>query len=244
MTPKTLKKKSSSLRLLAPAAVLGLLAACGGTPTRYYTLAESTPPATAQRSTADTAALAIEMAPVALPERLARPQLVVGRSGGMVPLRRAPRTEVEVLVQRSGGMLPLRDASEAEVDVLEQSRWSSSFEYELRDALAAGIAGRLSAFDATKAGRPRGIPVYRIAVQLRDFDAQPGTRVDSAFGWSIRRGDGDALLTCQMRLSEAVSGGVDGVAVGAQRITGRLADEIARNVGALAANQAANCPAA
>lgn len=223
MTPKTLKKKSSSLRLLAPAAVLGLLAACGGTPTRYYTLAESTPPATAQRSTADTAALAIEMAPVALPERLARPQLVV---------------------RRSGGMLPLRDASEAEVDVLEQSRWSSSFEYELRDALAAGIAGRLSAFDATKAGRPRGIPVYRIAVQLRDFDAQPGTRVDSAFGWSIRRGDGDALLTCQMRLSEAVSGGVDGVAVGAQRITGRLADEIARNVGALAANQAANCPAA
>ncbi|MFC5606015.1 PqiC family protein [Variovorax soli] len=223
MTPKTLKKKSSSLRLLAPAAVLGLLAACGGTPTRYYTLAESTPPAAAQRSTADTAALAIEMAPVALPERLARPQLVV---------------------RRSGGMLPLRDASEAEVDVLEQSRWSSSFEYELRDALAAGIAGRLSAFDATKAGRPRGIPVYRIAVQLRDFDAQPGTRVDSAFGWSIRRGDGDALLTCQMRLSEAVSGGVDGVAVGAQRITGRLADEIARNVGALAANQAANCPAA
>ncbi len=223
MTPKTLNKKSSSLRLLAPAAVLGLLAACGGTPTRYYTLAESTPPATAQRSTADTAALAIEMAPVALPERLARPQLVV---------------------RRSGGMLPLRDASEAEVDVLEQSRWSSSFEYELRDALAAGIAGRLSAFDATKAGRPRGIPVYRIAVQLRDFDAQPGTRVDSAFGWSIRRGDGDALLTCQMRLSEAVSGGVDGVAVGAQRITGRLADEIARNVGALAANQAANCPAA
>lgn len=223
MTPKTLKKKSSSLRLLAPAAVLGLLAACGGTPTRYYTLAESTPPATAQRSTADTAALAIEMAPVALPERLARPQLVV---------------------RRSGGMLPLRDASEAEVDVLEQSRWSSSFEYELRDALAAGIAGRLSAFDATKAGRPRGIPVYRIAVQLRDFDAQPGTRVYSAFGWSIRRGDGDALLTCQMRLSEAVSGGVDGVAVGAQRITGRLADEIARNVGALAANQAANCPAA
>ncbi|NUT17070.1 MAG: membrane integrity-associated transporter subunit PqiC [Cupriavidus sp.] len=218
---ETLKK--SSLRLVVPAALLGLLAACGGTPTRYYTLAEGTPPAAAQRSTADNAALAIEMAPVALPERLARPQLVV---------------------RRSGGLLPSREASEAEVDVLEQSRWSSSFEYELRDALASAIAGRLSAFDATKSGRPRGIPVYRIAVQLREFDAQPGTRVDSAFGWSIRRGDGDALLTCQMRLSEAVTGGVDGVAAGAQRLTGRLADEIARNVGALAANQAASCPAA
>ena len=224
MISKTLKrKKSSLLRLALPVAFAGMLAACGGTPTRYYTLAESMPPAAAQRSTADTAPLAIEMAPVALPERLARPQLVV---------------------RRDSGVLPLREPSEAEVDVLEQSRWSSSFEYELRDALASGVAGRLSAFDATKSGRPRGIPVYRIAVQLRDFDAQPGTRVDSAFGWSIRRGDGDALLTCQLRLSEPVTGGVDGVAAGAQRITGRLADEIARNVGALAANQAASCPAA
>lgn len=219
MSPKKLK---SSLRLATPAAALAVLAACSGAPTRYYTLAESTPSATAQRATADTAALAIEMAPVALPERLARPQLVVRRTG----------------------VLQLRETSEAEVDVLEQSRWSSSFEYELRDALASGVAGRLSAFDATKSGRPRGIPVYRIAVQLREFDAQPGTRVDTAFGWSVRRGDGDALLTCQLRLSESVTGGVDGVAVGAQRITGRLADEIARNVSALAANQPARCPAA
>lgn len=217
-----MKLKKSSLRSGVAVAALGLLAACGGTPTRYYTLAESTPSAAAQRGSADTAALAIEMAPVALPERLARPQMVV---------------------RRTTGVLPLRGSSEAEVDVLEQSRWSSSFEYELRDALASGIAGRLSAFDATKSGRPRGVPVYRIAVQVREFDAQPGTRVDGAFGWSIRRGDGDALLTCQLSLSEAVSGSVDGVAVGAQRVTSRLADEIARNVSALAANQAARCPA-
>jgi len=221
------KSKTSALRprLLAAAFGLGLLAACGGTPTRYYTLAEGAPAAQAQRSTADSAALAIELAPVALPERFARPQLVVRRGGG-------------------GGALGLRGGSEAEVEVLEQSRWSSSFEYELRDALASGIAGRLSAFDATKSGRPRGIPVYRIAVQLREFDAQPDARVDSAFGWSIRRGDGDALLTCQLRLSESVANGVDGVAAGAQRVTGRLADEIARNVSALAANRPARCPAA
>ncbi|MBS0342103.1 MAG: membrane integrity-associated transporter subunit PqiC [Proteobacteria bacterium] len=222
MSPKKLKK-TTPVRLAVPAALLGLLAACGGTPTRYYTLAESTPPATAQSNSPDTAALAIEMGPVALPERLARPQLVV---------------------RRSGGALPAREASAAEVEVLEQSRWSSSFEYELRDALASGIAGRLSAFDATKSGRPLGIPVYRIAVQLREFDAQPGTRVDTSFAWSVRRAGADTLVTCQLRLSEAVGGGVDGVALGAQRITARLADEIARNVGALAANQAASCPAA
>jgi uncharacterized protein len=127
--------------------------------------------------------------------------------------------------------------------VLEQSRWSSSFENELRDALSAGVAARLSAFDATKAGRPRGIPVYRISVQLRQFDAQPGSQVDGAFGWSVRRGDEDAALACQIQLSEPAASGADGVAQSAQRITARVADEIARNVAALAANQPARCPA-
>ncbi|MGR4869878.1 membrane integrity-associated transporter subunit PqiC [Variovorax sp. LARHSF232] len=195
-----------------------LLAGCSSTPTRYYTLAETTPAAAAAAAPA-AVPLAIEMAPVAMPERLARPQLVVRQAAS-----------------------PQKDA-QTELEVLEQSRWSSSFEYEMRDALGAAIAMRLSAFDATKVGRPRGLPLYRIAVQLNQFDAQPGSRVDSAFGWSLRRGDEDALLTCQLQLSEPLTGGVDGVALGAQRITARVADEIARNVAALAAGRPAQCPA-
>ncbi len=194
-----------------------LLAGCSSTPTRYYTLAEATP-APAPAAAPAAVPLAIEMAPVAMPERLARPQLVVRQAASQ------------------------KDA-QAQVEVLEQSRWSSSFEYEMRDALGAAIATRLSAFDATKVGRPRGLPLYRIAVQLNQFDAQPGSRVDSAFGWSLRRGDEDALLTCQLQLSEPLRGGVDGVALGAQRITARVADEIARNVAALVAGRPAQCPA-
>jgi uncharacterized protein len=203
-------KKPLGWSLIFPAL---LLAGCAGTATRYYTLAEATPAASVLRAP-DQPALAIELSPVAMPERLARPQMVVRRSS-----------------------MPA-----AEVEVLEQSRWSSSFEYELRDALSAGVAGRLAAFDATKAGRPRGVPLYRIAVQLRQFDAQPGSRVEGAFGWSIRKGDEDAVLACQVQLSEAAASGVDGVAQSAQRITARVADEIARNVAALAANQPARCP--
>lgn len=221
MSPKNDSRPiAAALAALAAAAVL---AGCGGTPTRYYTLAEGggAPPA-AQRGGADTARFAIEMAPLAVPERLARPQMVVRRTG----------------------LLQSRDASQAEVDVLEQSRWVSSFEFELRDALSSGIATRLGAFDATKAGRPAGVPVYRISVQLRQFDAVPGTRVDSDFGWSVRRADSDLAVACQMQLSEPVTGGVEGVALGAQRITARLADEISRNVSSLAANQPARCPAA
>jgi len=214
---------------LAAAALIALaLAGCGGTPTRYYTLAEpASAPASAPRGSADAATLVIEMAPVAMPERFARPQLVVRRTGSVLQ-----------------GEQKASERAQAEVEVLEQSRWSSSFEYEMRDALGAAIAQRLSAFDATQVGRPRGVPVYRIAVQMRQFDALPGERIDSAFGWSVRRSDGDALLTCQMQLSETVSGGLDGVATGAQRITGRLADEIARTVSALAASRSARCPAA
>jgi uncharacterized protein len=193
-----------------------LVAGCSSTPTRYYTLAEATPPAAAAPA-AVVMPLAIEMAPVAMPERFARPQLVVRQAAAQ------------------------KDA-QAEVEVLEQSRWSSSFENELRDALGAGIATRLSAFDATKVGRPRGLPVYRIAVQLNQFDAQPGSRIDSAFGWTVRLAEGDALLTCHLQLSEPVSGGMDGVALGAQRITARMADEIARGISALAGGRPAQCP--
>ena len=227
MSTEKNKNKNGLARVALAAACLGLLAACGGTPTRYYTLAETAGTAGVVRPTADNAALAIEMAPVALPERFARPQMVVRRDGGLLASEKKSQ-----------------EVSQAEVEVLEQSRWSSSFEYELRDALGAGVARRLSAFDATQAGRPRGLPVYRIAVQLSQFDAVPGDRIDTAFGWSIRRGDGDALLTCHVQFREALTGGLDGVALGAQRITGRLADEIARNVAALAANQGARCPAA
>jgi uncharacterized lipoprotein YmbA len=215
-----MKKNSKTSGMAAPF-TLGLLtvllvAGCSSTPTRYYTLAENTPPAAAFAPAAATS-LAIEMAPVAMPERFARPQLVVRQAAAQ------------------------KDA-QAEVEVLEQSRWSSSFENELRDALGAGIATRLSAFDATKVGRPRGLPVYRIAVQLNQFDAQPGSRVDSAFGWSVRLADGDALLTCQLQLSEPVSGGMDGVARGAQRIAARMSDEIARSISALAGGRPTQCP--
>ena len=215
-----MKKNNETSGMMAAPFALGLLAllvaGCSGTPTRYYTLAE-TAPAPAAAAPAAATPLAIELAPVAMPERFVRPQLVVRQAAA-------------------------QKEAQAELEVLEQSRWSSSFENELRDALAAGIATRLSAFDATKVGRPRGLPVYRIAVQLNQFDAQPGSRVDSAFGWSVRLADGDALLTCQLQLGEPVSGGMDGVALGAQRITARMAEEIARNVAALAAGRQAQCP--
>ena len=84
----------------------------------------------------------IEVMPVTVPERLARPQLVVNNKG-----------------------------QEGELLVLEQARWSSPFNHELRDGLASAIAEKLGAIKVIPRGRPPGQPVYRIAVELSQFDA-------------------------------------------------------------------------
>jgi uncharacterized lipoprotein YmbA len=180
-----------------------LLAGCASTAPQYYSLAEAAPAAHAPAA-GGSAPVFIELAPLAMPERFARPQLVVRQKGA---------------------------AEGPQVDILEEHRWSSSFENELRDALSSGIAGRLGAVDATRGGSPRGQPVMRIAVQLRQFDAVQGSRVDASFSWSLRRSDQAPSLACQLSLSEPVEGGgIDALARGTQRATAKLADAIARSV--------------
>ncbi len=196
---------------LAFLALAAVLAGCASKPDNYYTLASPVAAADAAPSTLGGAApLYIELAPVAVPERLARPQMVVRQPNGSV-----------------------------QVEVLEQHRWASSFENELRDALASGIAGRLGALDVTKGGRQTSQPVWRIAVQLQQFDAVDGGRVDAGFSWTLRRSDEARTLVCQLNLGEAVGNGMDAVARGAQRVTAAAAAAMARSVDAARANPSA-----
>ena len=200
--------KMFSATAVCAAAVL--VAGCASPPDRYFTLA--TPAAPVAPVVAVPAAgtpMFIELAPVAMAERLARPQMLV---------RKAPA---------SGG-------ASAEVELLEQHRWASSFENEMRDALASGIAARLGAVDLTKGGRQPAQPAWRIAVQLQNFDAVENSRVDAAVSWTVRRSDGERSTTCQWSGSEPVGSGIDALAQGAQRVTAKAAETIARHVGAMA----------
>lgn len=205
---------------LAVAAAL-FAAGCANSPDRYYTLAEpigATPGVavapTGGAGAAPASSLFIDVAPVAMAERLARPQLVVSRAG----------------------------AQTAEVSLLEQHRWTASFESEMRDALAAGIAARLGAVDVTKGARLAGQPVWRIAVQLQRLDLIENQRADAAFSWTVRRADAERGTACQWTGSEPASGGIEAVALGARRLTGRVSAQIARHVQALQADPAAACP--
>ncbi|MCZ2495837.1 hypothetical protein GN316_03615 [Xylophilus sp. Kf1] len=195
-------------KALTVLATVALVAGCAAPKDRYYTLAAPTVAAAPPPVTP----LFIEMAPVALPERLARPQMLVRKN-----------------------------APGAEVRLLEQHRWASSFENELRDALAAGVAGRTGAVDVTKGGRQGSAPAWRIAVQVRQFDAVEDDRVEAAMSWTLRRADRDASLSCQWSASEKVDTGIDALARGAQRVAQRAADAIGDQVLALQASPSAVC---
>ncbi|MGI4777287.1 MAG: PqiC family protein [Janthinobacterium lividum] len=207
-TPCTLRSVVAGLGGIA---FVALMAGCASPPDRYFTLAMPAPAQPAARTAPGGAPMFVELAPVAMPERLARPQMLV---------RKAP----------SGG------GPGAEVELLEQHRWASSFENEMRDALASGIATRLGAVDLSKGGRQPAQPAWRIAVQLQNFDAVENSRVDATFSWTARRADGERSTTCQWTGTEPVGDGIDALAQGAQRVTARAAEAIAANVGRLAAS--------
>lgn len=201
----------SKVTVAMVAALVSALAACASAPTRFYTLA---PAAQTPLSSAATAPLYIEVAPVSVPERLMRPQLVL-------------RTDT------------------ARIDILEQDRWSSSFNDELRDALAAQLVNRLGAIDVTHGARPANIPVYRIGVTLTQFDAARAGKVDAQFSWTATRSDQRGTVgntACQLHLSELAAGDdVAGAVQAVQRVVANLAQAIARDVRGLSEGAAASC---
>jgi uncharacterized lipoprotein YmbA len=204
-----------SLSFLCLLAAFGL-AACSSAPTRFYTLAAPMEGTTAAQPLA--APVYVELAPLALPERLIRPELVVRGGVGS-------------------------SSSSAKIEVLEGYQWASSFEYELRDALANRVARRLGGVNTTVSGRPAETPAWRVSVEVVAFDPIQDQQVDVVLSWSVRRTDGGPISTCRWSASEPVEHGIDALAAGAQRVTARAADAIARHIASLAAKTAPDCGA-
>lgn len=201
---------TTCIRLCWIAAAI-VLAGCTSTPTRFYTLSVQPQDNAPTATQAQNAQIFIDVSPVTLPERLARPQLVV------------------------------RTTSGTRVDILEHERWSSPFNNELRDALASGIASRLGAIDVSRSGRPADQPVYRITIALREFDAAPGEKIQATYGWTIMRSDNRRTTACQLTTSEPVGPGIDALVQGIQRTVASAVIGIAANITTLKANAPPVC---
>ena len=141
-------------------------------------------------------------------------------------------TRPQLVVQKGGGR----------VDVLEQDRWTAPFNNELQDTLANGIAAQLGAVDVRHGGRQPGQPVYRIAVNVRQFDAISGDRVDAAFGWTVTRIDDGRAASCQAAFSvPAGIGGTEALVTAMQKTVAMATSAIATTVEDLRSGAAVAC---
>ncbi len=193
-----------------------LIAGCASVPeTRFYTLSVPPEPSAITVMPRDSSIpIFIDVLPVNVPERLARPQLVV-RSKGSGP--------------------------ETQLFILEQDRWSSPFNYELRDAFATGIANQTGAVNGARGAYVPDQPRYRIAIELSQFDAIAGDRVQARFGWTITRSTDGRSAACYAAITEPVSGGIEGVVQGVQRAIASIAADISKNLIELDTGNAAIC---
>lgn len=126
--------------------------------------------------------------------------------------------------------------SDSEVQALEQQRWAAPFGSELRDALSANLAGALSAVDVGSGVAPAGVPLYRIAADMRSYDARPGQNVTALVTWRVTRdaatqAQGSATtLTCQNTLTVPAGAGVDAVVSSTQQLVQQWSQQIAQSV--------------
>ena len=196
-------------------AVVFLAASCAsvGEKTKFYTL--SVPSDTRGKDPYpgySVTPIFIEVMPVSVPERLARPQLVVSSKG-----------------------------QDGELLVLEQARWSSPFNLELRDALAAAIAGKIGAIKVIRRGRLAGQPIYRIAIELSQFDATVGGRVNARFDWAITHSTQARSAACYSVISESAGDSIESLVNGIQHVVAAAAESISENLTQLNGVGAASC---
>jgi len=199
-----------SFTLISLATAAALLSACASAPTRFYTLADTAAPATAVASIPGGQTF-IEVAPVSVPERLARPQIVV----------RTDATRVDILEQDRWSAPfnnELRDALASgvanrlgAVDVTRGGRPVNQPVYR--------IVVELRQLDAVKGGK---------------VDATFGWTI-------TRSDNSSSAVCRLAVVEPASGLGVDGVVQGMQRAVGNAADAIAADVTALRAGKTGVC---
>ncbi|CAG9168871.1 PqiC family protein [Cupriavidus pinatubonensis] len=197
--------RACALSMLFAATVL---AGCASPEPHYYTLAQG-PAADASAVTPAVPAsdpLWIEVAPVRVPERLNRPQLVV----------RDPR-----------------NGNESGLRLLDLSRWSSPLPDEMRDALSQRLQASLGAVDTYQQGLADVAPVYRITTEVVRLDADIGQRAGATINWTVRRLPDGKVVSGRTQSDLPAPGEVDAVVAAYREILSGTAGDIAAGVRSL-----------
>ena len=197
-------------KLLTPTIVLTalMLSACASSPARFYTLAAPALPAT----TAPQGQTFFEMPLVSVPERFARPQIVV----------RTDATRVEVLEQERWS-----------------APFNSELRDALANGVANRLGAVDVTRGGRPSGKT---PVYRIVVQLRQLEAMKAGTVEAQFDWSVVRTDNSKHAACRLTVSEPVQGGgIDALVAAMQRSVDKVSAAIATDVQVLRDGKESDC---
>jgi uncharacterized lipoprotein YmbA len=126
------------------------------------------------------------------------------------------------------------------IAVLDGERWASPLGDEIRGALSADLSSRLGTHDVHGLPRSKDARVVRVQMDVRRFDSEVGGNATLEAGWSVRSGD-TANAACASRVSEPAGSTYDTLVEAHQRAIGKVADQMAAAVLAVASGQPATC---
>lgn len=171
---------------------IALLTACASAPqSQYYTLS----PATDQSEAVKSAAYAISVAPVSIPEKVDRPQIVLSEAVG------------------------------PQVTLLNNSQWAAPLAEEIRGSLAQNVSRRLGVLELGQRDVSKTLPVWVINVTVQRFDSVYGEQAILEATWrqTPRHGMPGVATVCSALVTVPVEPGMPALVAGHQEALARLA---------------------
>lgn len=175
------------------------LVGCASTPqSQYYTLSAATLNATP----APSAAFAIHLSAVKVPQQVDRPQIVLSREGS------------------------------AEVTLLNGSQWAAPLTAEIHNALSHHLSYRLGALNVEPSAVPKDLPMWLLSLTVNRFESiyERVAILDVTWRQAPRNGARGANAVCSVTIEVPVGPGVEGLVTGHQQALLELAGLMANKI--------------
>lgn len=197
---------SSALRRLVPSILcLTLLGACGTSPpVRYHALSR---PGTAGMEASGAARVLVEILPIAVPDGVARANLVMSDGNGRVTVMEADRW-----------LAPVADDMR---QVVADSLWRS--------------VRATDTYQAPLPAQSASLPRYRLAIRVERFDAIPGQAGVVVGSWTLRPLPDGAVHICRWAGTQPLgrqdaASAADALAEGSRQLADRIGESLRRAV--------------
>jgi uncharacterized lipoprotein YmbA len=128
------------------------------------------------------------------------------------------------------------------ISLIENERWAATLGDELRPAMSARLTRELGTEDIGEHVLSSDIPVLRIRIDVRRFDAVFADHVSIAATWTMRSARGDRPdVVCSSEQRVTIGDGYDALVEGYQTLLDGLAANIASSARGLMERSSRSC---